>query len=112
MDDIFHQDQVSGTADRKPFGETFYDTEYDDLQKFNKLLIFTPMLYILNIACGLLVFIVMKTRSFGHPPYVNRFKKMLLQASLRRIFPNPLTHARLLVGVFDLPVDRLQAVFF
>ena len=43
-----------------------------------KLLIFTPMLYILNIACGLLVFIVMKTRSFGHPPYVNRFKKMLL----------------------------------
>ena len=44
--------------------------------------------------CGLLVFIVMKTRS------------------LRRIFPNPLTHARLLVGVFDLPVDRLQAVFF
>lgn len=55
------------------------------------------MLYILNIACGLLVFIVMKTRSFGHPPYVNRFKKMLLQASLRRIFPNPLTHAGLLV---------------
>lgn len=52
------------------------------------------MLYILNIACGLLVFIVMKTRS------------------LRRIFPNLLTHARLLVGVFDLPVDRLQAVFF
>ena len=69
------------------------------------------MLYILNIACGLLVFIVMKTRSFGIRPYVNRFK-MLLQASLRRIFPNPLTHARLLVGVFDLPVDRLQAVFF
>ena len=70
------------------------------------------MLYILNIACGLLVFIVMKTRSFGHPPYVNRFKKMLLQASLRRIFPNPLTHAGLLVDIFDLPVDRLQAVFF
>ena len=70
------------------------------------------MLYILNIACGLLVFIVMKTRSFGHPPYVNRFKKMLLQASLRRIFPNPLTHARLLVGVFDLPVDGVYAMFF
>ena len=70
------------------------------------------MLYILNIACGLLVFIVMKTRSFGHPPYVNRFKKMLLQASLRRIFPNPLTHARLLVDIFNLPVDGLHAVFF
>ena len=68
------------------------------------------MLYILNIACGLLVFIVMKTRSFGHPPYVNRFKKMLLQASLRRIFPNPLTHARLLVDIFDLPVNRHQTI--
>jgi hypothetical protein len=54
----------------------------------------------------------MKTRSFGHPPYVNRFKKMLLQASLRRIFPNPLTHARLLVDIFDLPVDRLDSVLF
>ena len=52
------------------------------------------MLSILNIACGLLVFIVMKTRS------------------LRRIFPNPLTHARLLVGVFDLPVDGVYAMFF
>ena len=68
------------------------------------------MLYILNIACGLLVFIVMKTRSFGHPPYVNRFKKMLLQASLRRIFPNPLTHARLLVDIFNLPVNGIQTV--
>lgn len=70
------------------------------------------MLYILNIACGLLVFIVMKTRSFGHPPYVNRFKKMLLQASLRRIFPNPLTHAGLLVDIFNLPVDRLNSILF
>lgn len=70
------------------------------------------MLYILNIACGLLVFIVMKTRSFGHPPYVNRFKKMLLQASLRRIFPNPLTHAGLLVDIFNLPVNRLDSIFF
>ena len=77
-----------------------------------KLLIFTPMLYILNIACGLLVFIVMKTRSFGHPPYVNRFKKMLLQASLRRIFPNPLTHAGLLVDIFNLPVNRLDSILF
>ena len=70
------------------------------------------MLYILNIACGLLVFIVMKTRSFGHPPYVNRFKKMLLQASLRRIFPNPLTHAGLLVDIFNLPVNRLDSILF
>lgn len=70
------------------------------------------MLYILNIACGLLVFIVMKTRSFGHPPYVKRFKKMFMQASLQHISLNFFTHARLLVGVFDLPVDRLQAVFF
>lgn len=70
------------------------------------------MLYILNIACGLLVFIVMKTRSFGHPPYVNRFKKCFCKQACRSIFPNLLTHARLLVGVFDLPVDRLQAMFF
>ena len=69
------------------------------------------MLYILNIAFGLLVFIVMKTRSFGHPPYVNRFKKMLLQASLRRIFPNPLTHAGLLVDIFNLPVNGGKPVF-
>jgi hypothetical protein len=31
VDDILHKDQVTGAADRKPFGETFDDTEYDDL---------------------------------------------------------------------------------
>ena len=70
------------------------------------------MLYILNIACGLLVFIVMKTRSFGHPPYVNRFKKMLLQASVQHIFPHDRPHDGLLVDIFDLPVDRLDPVLF
>ena len=47
------------------------------------------MLYILNIACGLLVFIVMKTRSFGHPPYVNRFKKIASASKLAAHFSEP-----------------------
>ena len=42
--------------------------------------------------CHLLVFIDMKTRSFGRPPYVEVYAKMLMQASLQHIFTYTSTH--------------------
>ena len=58
--------------------------------------------------------ITMEELTNGNPDAVvtrAHFARLLIKY-LRRIFPNPLTHARLLVDIFNLPVDRLDPVLF